>query len=370
MYRALLSLSILLVPAVSTATDACPPIERTAGPPVYVIVYGYPFIRVTPSRYRREPDPLTMVDDDVLHMARFFQALGPRQMHMHGAPTRDLLIRSSMFGVRPPTWRSLRQSVAEVVADLDRHPSSAGEPQIYIYLSGHGARGRGPHGKRMLFYGRREGEGKGYNGIIDSALFAEHILAPLAARGRVHVIADTCFSYVLLKFRSYDRPQRTYRPIPVEYFHEEFAEAFPDVGLHLATRTVTHEDDRGGVFTHVMRSIAMGPGDADGDGIITYREMKHALDWETENEPGLYGPEVIAPGLDEDAVFIRWDQSPAAQVCAPVGRGFQLHHGRHIFSTVPERTEPMTLWLPAGHVFTMGDIPIKAVDGRLLPLRR
>ena len=43
MTRACLPLLILALLASSASAESCPPIERTAGPPVYVVLYGYPY---------------------------------------------------------------------------------------------------------------------------------------------------------------------------------------------------------------------------------------------------------------------------------------------------------------------------------------
>lgn len=140
MARASLLLLLAALAPTSAFADECPPIERTASPPVYAILYGYPYgpPEDSPLGVDLLPD-LAMVDDDLLHMARLFEALGPAQMYVHGEPSSKLLGRLSAFGVRPPTWRSLRQSVAEVAAAIDRHPAKDA-PRVYVYLAGHGIR--------------------------------------------------------------------------------------------------------------------------------------------------------------------------------------------------------------------------------------
>ena len=363
----ILSLAILASPAFAAE---CPPVERTPGPPVYAILYGYPYSGPG-GQLPNDPDPpLEMVDDDVMRMARFFQALGPRQMYVHGEPSRELLARFSAFGVRPPTWRSLRQSVAELVYDIDREGDSAeGEPQIYVYLAGHGRRYRGPHGSRLMFFGRPDGMGPGYNGMLNSALFAEHVLTPLAARGRVHVIADTCFSYVLLQTRGMKLIKRVIKAPPREFYEEAFGKAFPDVGALLASRSAAYEGrERAGHFTHALRSAAVGLADTNSDGVITYGEMDRALALAAESDRGLRGPTAIGPGLDPDAPFIRWDHSPAARVCAPPGAAVKIFDGPDLFATLPDRFESVGLWLPAGHAFTVGDVSFEAAESDWVPL--
>lgn len=357
MPRALLSLLLLTaLCSMASAAEECPPVERSAGPPVYVILYGYPYGAPAGTSLASETLPdLTMIDDDLLHMSRFFEALGPAQMHLHGEPSPKLLGRLSAFGIRPPTWRSLRQSVAEVAADIDHHPSKA-PPRIYLYLAGHGLQVPAEAGSRLAFFGRSDGKGPGYDGVMDSALFARYVLAPLAERGAVHVIADTCFSYTLLQTRAMKRLERIQLPAASATYHATFGEAFPDVGAHLAGRSITLEGiERGGHFSHALRAAAIGVADADGDGVVTYAEMDAALGAMADDDPTLSPAEVVPPGLDGEAPFIRWDQSPAVRHCAAPGPAAVLNDRDTGFTTLPERRAPTTLWLSPLGSFALGE---------------
>ena len=60
-----------LAPGRADADGACPSIDRAEVRPVYVILFGYPQGRGP------EQASLRMVDHDLLHMARFFEALVP-----------------------------------------------------------------------------------------------------------------------------------------------------------------------------------------------------------------------------------------------------------------------------------------------------
>ena len=143
MTRACLPLLILALLASSASAESCPPIERTAGPPVYVVLYGYPYGSANgegqPVQLGGMAD-LRMVDDDLIAMGRFFRALEPVQMHVHGEPTPALIRAYSTFGVRAPSWRSLLWSVGEIIDAIDRDTPSAELAEIYFYFSGHGRR--------------------------------------------------------------------------------------------------------------------------------------------------------------------------------------------------------------------------------------
>lgn len=375
MIRALISLACcaLLAPQLAHAEDACPTIERTAGPPVYAILFGYPHTGPVENSWlpfvTPRPD-LPMVDDDLVRMARFFHALGPKRMRIHGEPDRPASARLSIFGVRPPTWRSLLESVAEVVADIDAAPEGA-EPQVYVYLAGHGYRARVKDRDRLRIFARPDGEAPGYDGRIDSALFAEHILTPLAARARVHIIADVCFAYTLLQTRDMRRVERIVRPPPTIDHVTPFRAAFPDVGAQLASRHVTSEGPTlAGLFSHALRSAAIGPADVDQDGMITYGEMSRALAVAVRADRHLREPVIVAPDGDPNTPFLRWRQSPAARVCASPGAGRALRDGPDLFATLPMLRRPTTLWLSPGHSFSTRRGRFEASDGLRLPPRK
>lgn len=369
MIRALLSLACcaLLAPQLAHAEDACPPIERTAGPPVYAILYGYPHDGPVEGSWFSLGNPrpdLPMVDDDLVRMARLFRALGPERMRIHGEPDRAASARLSSFGVRPPTWRSLLESVAEVASDIDKTPTGATGADVYIYLAGHGRKGRIGDKTRLLIFGEPDGEAPGYNGVIDSALFAEHILTPLAARARVHLVADVCFAYTLLQTRQMKKVETVVFPPPEVDYVTPFSESFPDVGMQLASRSVTLEDPTlAGLFSHALRSAAIGPADADRDGVITYGEMDRALAVAARADRRLRKSTVVAPDGDPNTPFLRWRQSPAAQVCVAPGAVGDLQDGSELFATLPGFLRPTSVWLSLGHTFTARGLRLEAVDG-------
>lgn len=358
--RGLLAL-LLLALTPPAAAETCLPVERTAGPPVYVILYGYGFRTPTSTVMGLPPPDLPMVDDDVASMARLFEALGPQRMRIHGAFDRSPRKRVKRFGVRPPTWASLLESVAEVVADIDAHRPS--EAEVYVYLAGHGEHRRVGDKTRLELYARPDGEAPGYNGYIDSALFAEHILTPLSARARVHLIADTCFSYTLMQTRPMKRIEKVVTPPPLPDYATPFRESFPDVGTLLAARAVTYEGPRyGGRFSHALRSAAIGPADVDHDGVITYGEMRRALERAALADSVMATPHAYAPGGDDSAPFLRWRSSEAARVCVPAGAAGELRDGRILFATVPDRDKSSMLWLLRGNGFTLRGLRLRATE--------
>ena len=345
MPRGLLALALIALATPLRAATPCAPVEAIEGPPVYVIMYGYPYSPLAGL------DPLTMVDRDLVNMSRFFDALGPRRAFVHGANSPRM---EKIFGEarRPATWRALLASVGEVIADMDPMSSSDGtRPQIYLYVVGHGHIGARER-LRIFAAPEDEPEGPGFDGEIDSRLIAEHIVGPLAKRADVHLIVDTCHGYHMVQTRSaYPRDKLKPRPPTSMAYALDFAELYPGVGALLAGRGVTPEvEPYGGVFSHLVRSLAIGAADLDRDGIITYGEMADALPQVMPDIEEVSEPEVIAPANDRARPFIDWRASRAARVCFPgdVRGKYVIHDKPELYATVRLPGEPRALWLPLG----------------------
>lgn len=201
----------------------------------------------------------------------------------------------------------------------------------------------------------------GFNGEIDGELIAREILAPLAKHARVHLLVDACDSAALLTTRSDESlpplANRVSKAVLPPDLAQRFAERLPRVGASLAAQAVTYETrDINGLFSHAIRTAAIGPADLDDDGIITYGEFHAALDALLSNAPPAARPTVVPPALDRDAIFIDWRHSLAARVCLPPSL-----HGMHIIETPHGRAatlrlesgRPTTLWLHRDQPYTL-----------------
>lgn len=346
MLRPLLALTLLALAAPTHAADTCAPVERGAGPPVYVLLHGY----------SKSPHPrlrtLSQVDDDLVNMARFFRAMGPEQMHVHGEPTRWLIDRLGETR-RPASWRAVLGSVAQIRDAIADRPAGAPRPQVHVYFAGHGV--AGDRDRLDLFSTPEAGaDAAGYDGKIDSHLIAEHILRPLAPHADVHVIVDACHSDHLLQTGApYPRRKLEPRPPRAHAILHDFTTELPTVGALLATRETTLESaDYGGLFSHMVRSLAIGMADVDRDGVITYGEMAGAFPQIISAYAQISQPEVIAPGLDAERPFIDWRSTPAARVCLPgsiTGKRILVDY-KALFATLHLAGEPTPVWLPPGRI--------------------
>ncbi len=333
MIRCLLALVVLTI-ATPLRAETCDPVERIQGPPVYAILHGYP-------DSPREPDPLSMVDRDLLSMWRFFGSLGPRRAFVHSPASSRL--RDNGIIHRPATWRDLRASVATVLGDID--PTAKQRPRVYLYFAGHG---HVDAADRLQIFTAPDSpaKGPGFDGVIDARLIADHIVAPLAARADVHVIVDACHGAHIVQTRG-----AASEPPRLSTHAVDFAGRFPTVGAQLAARGKTPEvRPYGGIFSHLVRSLAIGVADHDRDGIITYGEMADALPQALPDLRERPDPEVVPPAGQWDRPFIDWRASRAARVCfeGDVEGRFVLYDAPELYATVHLPDEPRAYWLPLG----------------------
>jgi len=309
MLRGLLVLAFVALALPAPAASTCGPTERIDGPSVYVIMHGYPYSPMPAL------DPLSMIDMDLVNMSHFFRSLGPERAFVHGVNSERMDVN---FGKarRPATWRALMRSVEAVIEDIDADdaPRDDTRPQVYLYFVGHG--GVDSDDRLRLFTAPEDDPpGPGYDGDMDSKLIAERIVKPLAARADVHLIVDACHSYHMVQTRGpYPRDKLKARPPLSLAYDLDFATQYPNVGALLAGRTETPAiHPFGGIFSHLVRSLAIGAADLDGDGIITYREMADALPQVLPHIEQVPDPEVMPPGGDRDRPFIDWRSTPAAR---------------------------------------------------------
>lgn len=319
----------------------------------FVVLVGYP--HAPPGRGLQ---PLHAVEDDVLNMEAFFRPLAPDAIIMHLEATPGLRARRPDLKLRPPTMTALRRTVR----DLERRLATAPAPRrVYVYYAGHGERHRvGAHVRTRLFLARTDGHSPGDDGVLNAPLLTEAILAPLGEYATVHLIADACQSYFLLETRAVTRRRRAYKRHPGAdaSMAETFADDHPTVGALLATNgsQSTYEDPAlGGLFSHALRSAAIGQADFDHDGVITYREMALALSWILAGRGGSSAPGVLAPAADLDAPFVDYRGAPGAARVAftpdVAGRYEVLTDDWLPFVTVHTGAASVQTWFERGRVF-------------------
>lgn len=204
-------------------------------------------------------EPLRFADDDAARYFNLFRTLGARTY---------VLMRSD-----DNTRRVYPQAAAEAL-----EPREAAVAQVVQRLAQDVRRAQARHIKTLLYFvyaGHGNIDGGGYLSLedlrLDSKALFSTIIDPIGS-DEVHLIVDACYSYFLAYGRG---PGGTRRA--AQGFSRSIAIERDNVGLLLSTSEATESHEweayHAGVFSHEIRSGLYGAADANGDGLVSYKEI-------------------------------------------------------------------------------------------------
>jgi hypothetical protein len=162
----------------------------------------------------------------------------------------------------PPSHAALTEAVAELGARVAeaRHHDTHVHVVFYFIYAGHGD----------------VEDGKGYVALTDAHFTRDDLSARVLQAVHAdtnHVIVDACRASYFLTNRGPGGERRAWQD---SYFRSNEPSA-SNTGFLLASSSsgLSHEweEFQAGIFSHEVRSGLMGPADANGDGVITYREL-------------------------------------------------------------------------------------------------
>jgi|HubBroStandDraft_6_1064221.scaffolds.fasta_scaffold158916_1 hypothetical protein len=182
-----------------------------------------------------------------------------------------------------PTRAGVAAAVDRLAA-RSRQAAQAGRAvEFYFVFAGHGDVDRG----------------RGFLEVKDGRLTSDDIEAMLRAipSARAHVILDSCNSFFVLNPR---RPGGRQLAV-TEEAARSLSDRLPNVGVLLSTSAEAEvfewSELQSGIFSHAVRSGLLGGADADGDGRVTYDEIRGFVDVvSTRIDNPLYRPKVFARG--------------------------------------------------------------------------
>lgn len=208
----------------------------------------------------RDLPPLKYADDDAAGYQELFRLLGARTYLISrlDEDTRRLHPQAAAEALEP-TRASLERATAQIAVDISQARKRGVEAVLYILYAGHG----------------NISDGQGYVTLEDMRITGAdlaRLIAPIPAV-RVHIIVDACASYYLAYSRG---PGGERRPLSGFQDASPLVED-PRVGLLLSTSSARESHEwaaiQAGVFSHEVRSGLYGGADADGDGLVSYREI-------------------------------------------------------------------------------------------------
>ncbi len=168
--------------------------------------------------------------------------------------------RPTRLGVTPtgaPTLAAVRDAFESLRQRVERSPGRAG---LSVFFAGHGD----------------VAGGEGFLELEDGRLTGAMLEAWLSTlkASEVHVVLDRCNSYFVLSPR---KPGGQRFSTPAD-FAALLGRRLPQVGVFLSTGAEAESWEwselESGVFSYLLRSGLAGPADLDGDGTITYGELR------------------------------------------------------------------------------------------------
>jgi hypothetical protein len=267
--RALAALAVL---AAASTSRAAPP-----RPATFALIIG------VNRSVDRDAEILHYADDDAAQYFELFRSLGARTYLLTDLDNDDRkLYPQAAAEAVAPTEHDLTDAVARLTGDLARAREAGVATVLYVVYAGHG--NVGPDG--------------GYVALADARLTGPDIRRAIIERtnaDQTHLIVDACYSYLLVVGRGAGGSRRELHGF------SGLSKVFPEdrVGLLLSTSSarISHEWQgvQAGVFSYEVRAGLQGAADADGDGLISYREIAAFVTRANEAiENPAYRPELYA----------------------------------------------------------------------------
>ncbi|HEY3451436.1 MAG TPA: caspase family protein [Myxococcales bacterium] len=205
---------------------------------------------------------LHYADDDAARNLDLFRALGARTYLLARLDENTARLHpQALAEAAAPRRAEFDQAVAALAADVEKAKAQGLRTEVFFVFAGHG----------------NVKDGQAYLCLEDARLTGKELSSALLEKvpaTRIHLIVDACHSYLLAYGRG---PGGERREIEGGFSRSIGLAADERVGLLLSTSSAreSHEWEgfQGGVFSHEVRSGLYGAADADGDGVVGYREI-------------------------------------------------------------------------------------------------
>ncbi|HKQ68658.1 MAG TPA: hypothetical protein VJT73_04930 [Polyangiaceae bacterium] len=208
------------------------------------------------------PD-LHYADDDGVKYLELFKMLAPEaNVILHTELDRDTerLYPWARTVARPPTKVAVAASIADLAQRIGAITRAGGASDLYFVFAGHGD----------------VDAGVGFLELRDArftSLDVESMLRMVGAT-RSHVVLDSCNSFFVMNAR---KPGG--RPVATTADEaRSLGERLPNVGVFLSTSAEAEvfewSELQAGIFSHAVRSGLAGAADANGDGEVSYEELR------------------------------------------------------------------------------------------------
>lgn len=309
--------------ALALALEAMPAREAAAAPTraVYALV-----VTNNHSAELGRPE-LRYADDDGAKYYEAFRMLAPKE-NVHLLTELDADSARLFPGVQKkassPTKAGVKAAVAQIARAAGEATRSGAQVDFYFIFAGHGDLD----------------QGKGFLELRDGRFTSDDVEAMLKSipSTRSHVILDSCNSFFVLNAR---KPGGQRLAVTAEAARS-LSNRLPNVGVFLSTSAEAEvfewSELQSGIFSHAVRSGMLGGADANGDGDVTYDELRAFVEVASEKVKNpLYRPHVFAQGPRGDG------RTPLFPVQRAAGAQLELDAKRPVRLTV--RDENALPWI-------------------------
>lgn len=263
--------------------------------------------------------PLRYADDDG---ARFFELFSTLSDDVRLLSVLDADSQKTYPALaetaQPPTKKALRSTLDEVFHKISADSKAGIRTVLYFVYVGHGSVGD---------------DGEGVMHFLDGAFSRSDLFHDVISKSPAavnHVIIDACNAYLMVARRGGDD---SVKAAVTQFLDRESLARYPNTGVLLSTSQATevHEWARfeAGVFSHEVRSGAIGAADVDGDGSISYDEIRafiSAANARVSDPKAKLQAFAVAPALNRSEPFFRPGEARrGAQLTVPAGLQGRWH---------------------------------------------
>jgi hypothetical protein len=229
---------------------------------------------------------LRYADDDGTKYYETFRMLAPEEnIHLLTELDTDSarLFPAAQKKASPPMKAGVKAAAAQIARAAGEATRGGAEVDFYFIFAGHGD----------------VDQGKGFLELRDGRFTSDDVEALLKSipSTRSHVILDSCNSFFVLNAR---KPGGQRLAVTAEAARS-LSDRLPNVGVFLSTSAEAEvfewSELQSGIFSHAVRSGMLGGADANGDGDVTYDELRAFIEVASEKVKNpLYRPHVFARG--------------------------------------------------------------------------
>ncbi|MFO0728912.1 MAG: caspase family protein [Myxococcota bacterium] len=204
---------------------------------------------------------------------------------------------------QPPTKKALRATLANTYQKISQDTAKGIRTVLYFIYVGHGS---------------VDDDGEGVMHFLDGKFSRSDLFHDVIEKSPAsvnHVVIDACNAYLMVARRGGE--EEKIKAAVAQFLDRESLARYPNTGVLLSTSQATevHEWARfeAGIFSHEVRSGAIGAADVDGDGNVSYDEIRafiSAANARVSDPKAKLQAFAVAPALNRAEPFFRLREAP------------------------------------------------------------